>query len=187
MTNSQGACDKGDRDKRMYPRVHITQKYMHIFLKKNSSMMITANWHTCHCVLTKEGSKTYTLLFPLSKCLYSKKYNIPLWLTQCFSHEFNPCIFSEGLQLLIIKVCSRIQTIYIDNWINIVQCLQAREQEAWFEVAIQQLYLSCYQQSYLRCQTDSRSTWPTPRYAFSLRNKEKHKIIFKLSTNTSSK
>jgi len=168
----------------MYPRINSTQRYENLFLKKNSSMMITANWHICHCILTKEGSKTNTLLSPLSKCLYSKKYNIPLWPTQCFSHELYSCIFSEGLQLLIIKVCSRIKIIYMNNWINIGQCLQVREQEAWFEVAIQQLFLSCYQQSYLRCQTDSHSTWPTPHYVFSLRNKEKHKIIIKLYTHT---
>jgi hypothetical protein len=43
MTNSQEACDTGDREKRMYPRINITQKYMNLFLKKNSSMMIKAN------------------------------------------------------------------------------------------------------------------------------------------------
>lgn len=171
----------------MYPRINITQKYKNLFLKKNSSMMIRANWHICQCILTKEGSKMYILLFPLSKCLYSKKYNIPLWLTQSFSHKLYSCIFSEDLQLFIIKICSRIQIIYIDNWINKGQCLQVTEQEAWFEVAIQQLFLSCYQQSYLRCQTNSRNTWPAPHYAFSLRNKDKHKIIIKLSTYTSSK
>lgn len=167
----------------MYPRINIIQTYKNLFLKKNSSMMIIANWHTCHSILTK----FYTLLSPLSKCLYSKNYNIPLWFTQCFSHELYSCIFSEGLQLLIIKVCSRSQIICTDNWIHMEQYLQVREQEAWFEVAIQQLFLSCYQQSYPRCQTDSHSTWPTPHYAFSLRNKEKHKIIIKLSTHASSK
>jgi len=100
----------------MYPRINITLKVQES-LPKEKFIHDDNDSKLTHLPLCSHKGRFQNLYITISssKCLYSKKYNIPIWLTQCFSHELYSCIFSEGLKLLIIKECSRIQTIYIDN------------------------------------------------------------------------